>query len=74
MVRENLIQNVSDDRETCRMNSITIGIFAEVLRNAEEGVAPDGGQEDRLPDLLKKQRKCRLPLSIVVLWVVICVI
>jgi hypothetical protein len=41
MVRENLIQNVSPDRESCRINSVITGIFSEILSNAEEGIAPE---------------------------------
>jgi hypothetical protein len=40
MVRENLIQNVSQDRKPCRINSVITGIFAEILCNAE-GIAPE---------------------------------
>lgn len=40
MVRE----NVSPDREPCRMNSVITGIFSEILCNAEEGIAPEEEQ------------------------------
>jgi len=41
MVSENLIQNVSQDRGSCRINSVITGIFAEVLRNAKERIPPE---------------------------------
>jgi hypothetical protein len=42
MVRENLMQNVSQDRGPCRINSVITGIFAEVVRNAKERIPPEG--------------------------------
>jgi len=41
MVSENLIQNVSQDRRLCRINSVITGIFAEVLLNAKERIPPE---------------------------------
>jgi len=41
MVSENLVQNVSQDRGPCRINSVITGIFAEVLRNAKERIPPE---------------------------------
>lgn len=39
MASENLIQNVSQKRGPCRINSVITGIFAEVLPNAKEGIS-----------------------------------
>jgi hypothetical protein len=41
MVSENLIQNVSQDRRPCRINSVITRIFAEVLPNAKERIPPE---------------------------------
>lgn len=41
MVSESLIQNVSQDRGPCRINSVITGIFAEILRNAKERISPE---------------------------------
>lgn len=41
MVSENLIQNVSQDRGPCRINSVITGISAEVLPNAKERISPE---------------------------------
>jgi hypothetical protein len=62
MVRENLIQNVRGDRESCRINSVTIGMFAEVLRKAD---GPDGWRKSSWwPELLQNRGSadllCRL--------------
>lgn len=46
MVRENLIQNVSPDREPWRINSVITGIFSEILCNAEEEIAPEGEKKN----------------------------
>jgi hypothetical protein len=44
MVRENLIRNVSLDREPCRINTVITGIFSEIPCNAEEEIVPEEGK------------------------------